>query len=505
MRISRRDLLGAAGVGAAALTATGTKVSAAPKTRSGRTLIRGADVLTMDPKTGELAGTDVLIVDGKIVEIGKSLSAADAEVIDAADMILMPGMVNGNTHLWLTVDAGSMVKLDYKGYLGYVDWKSRILPTLTPEDHYLSCLIGGLQAIDSGVTSVLDSPHGQYTMEQGLAAAEGARDSGVGGWCAFQLGVDVDYKAGDTVSRSAANSRYINFSREPHYAIAKAIRDKIFSDSSAPLQYGIAASIRWGQPMKYVEAEIARCRQTGAKLIEFVLGLKPVGALAPEGHLGTRGCGVADLYEAGLLGPDLHITHGTSYTDDELKMLADAGVMTCATAMGEINYSMKGLGVPNHGRARAAGIAAGVGMDVPNAVPQDWFEHIRTAYWSLYLTPEGRAVAEDYKSADSLDFMTGLGARAIRLGDVTGTISVGKRADLVLLRTDRFGFAMQGSLADRVANFAALQDIDSVWVMGMARKRKGKIIGHDLTLLKKRLAEAQARFRPLAATVKLVS
>ena len=61
------------------------------------------------------------------------------------------------------------------------------------------------------------------------------------------------------------------------------------------------------------------------------------------------------------------------------------------------------------------------------------------------------------------------------MGDVTGTISVGKRADLVLLRTDRIGFAMLGSLADRVLNFGSLADIDSVWVAGRARKRLATI------------------------------
>ena len=89
----------------------------------------------------------------------------------------------------------------------------------------------------------------------------------------------------------------------------------------------------------------------------------------------------------------------------------------------------------------------------------------------------------------------------MRRGDVTGTITVGKRADLVLLRTDRIGFAMQGTLADRVLNFGSLTDIDSVWVAGTARKRNGQMIGVDWTELKSQVVEAQKRIGPLAASI----
>jgi cytosine/adenosine deaminase-related metal-dependent hydrolase len=89
----------------------------------------------------------------------------------------------------------------------------------------------------------------------------------------------------------------------------------------------------------------------------------------------------------------------------------------------------------------------------------------------------------------------------MRLGDMTGTISVGKRADLVLLRTDRIGFTMLGSLADRVLNFASLADVDSVWVAGQARKRNGQMIGVNWGDLKSQVAEAQKRIGPLAASI----
>lgn len=457
----------------------------------------------MDPKLGELPGTDVLIDGGKIAAIGKDLAAADADEIAADNMILMPGMVNGNTHLWLTVDAGAVVKTDYSEWLGFSDWKKRIICHLRPEDHYLSCLIGGLQSVDAGVTTVVDSPHAQYTPEQAEAACRGAIDSGVGGWCAFQLGVNVDYGPGDVIHRSEADRKYISLPNETHWSIAKMLQETVFTDSSAPLQFSLAAAALPGLDMAGVKAQFERIRATGVQCIEAGIVFRPRTA-PPPGTFMSRGSGIYDLHDAGLLGPDLHITHGAELDDAELALMLDHGVMTCSTVMGEIMYIAGGHGASIHGRAREAGIAAGIGTDVPLSVTQDYFEHVRAALWGLYIEPASRKIVTRYTPTDALDFATRLGARAVGLGDVTGTITVGKRADLVLLRTDRIGFAMRGGLADRVVTFGALQDIDSVWVMGRLRKRHGKMIGVDWADLKGKLAQAQARFIPLAERMRIV-
>ena len=141
---------------------------------------------------------------------------------------------------------------------------------------------------------------------------------------------------------------------------------------------------------------------------------------------------------------------------------------------------------------------------MPLALTGDYFEHVRSSLWSHYLEEEGRQIVQNYRSQDTLDFVTALGAKAIRLGDETGSISVGKRADLVLLNTDRIGFGAMGGLADRVVTFANTSDIDSVWIAGQARKRHGEMLGVDWVSLKARLHEAQERVEEKAATVNWV-
>lgn len=487
-------------VGAAIPNIASGRVSAVSK-ETRKTLIRNADLITMDPVLGEMVKTDVLIDGGKIIAIDSGITAADAEVIDADGMILMPGMVDGHRHVWQGIESGNLVKTEPRKYATYQTSKKKIMVCLTAEDHHFAAYLGGLQALDSGVTSLLDYAHIQWSEDRAVASARGLMESGIAGWFGFQMSHTPTYGPGDTVPMAQAEAEQGALADEEHFRIAETLKNTVFTDDTAPLRLGLCLSNgAFGAPLAKVKAELDRMRGLGVGLIA-AHSHRPEQPF-PAGHFGARGSGIADLRDAGLLGPDLHFSHGNGLTDDELQMLAETGGMLCSSAMGEFPYKARGLPGPVHGRARAAGVAAGIGIDVGVAVTQDYFEHIRAAFWSLYLEPEGARLATDYTSFDTLDFATRLGARAIRLGDETGTISVGKRADLVLLNTDRFGFGMLGSLADRVANFAQLPDVDSVWVAGRAVKRNGVMPGVDWDALKSRMRSIQARIDAQMETIK---
>jgi len=464
------------------------------------TLIKGADVLTMDAKLGSMTQTDVLIEGGKIAAIGKDLAVEGAEMIDAKGMILMPGMIDGHRHMWHNVDSGGRVKTEPRGYMGYHRWRTAAHIAMTPEDHHFGCYLGGVTAIDSGVTTLMDYAHGQHTMEKAEAAARGTKESGVSGWFTYQLGLDPNQKPGDTIPPAAVQLQGARATPE-NFAIAEKLMKDHFSDSSAAMQFGLAPATGNGQPLADIKEEWTKVRSYGLKMLGG--HLHKLAKPAPEGYMGYRDSGIRDLYDAGLLGPDYHISHGNALTAEELQLFRDTGAMICATAMGEFPYMMQSnRGPAVHGRARAAGVAVGIGIDVSASLTLDFFEHARAAFWSLFLSPEGTKIATEYKSEDTLDFATALGAKALRLGDVTGSITVGKRADLILLSTRRIGFATRGSLADRVLNYATQGDIDSVWVVGKLRKQGGKMIGIDWDKMKAQQISIQERIAPIAATVK---
>lgn len=499
MKLTRKEFLrlGAAGAALAVAgrpAAAQDPVTAAPKASGGPVLIRGADLLTMDRKLGELPQTDVLVADGKIAAIGKDLQAGDAEVIEATGMILMPGMVDGHRHCWQTVEAGQIVK-GSKLYRQY-DRENNLKYGLcfSAEDMYFANYIGGIVCLDTGVTNVLDHMHATNGDEMEDAAAKGLKDSGVGGYFCYQMRQSPRYGPGDTYSLAQARADRDGPPDERHYRQAVALRDRYFSDSSAPLRFGVGLTGSVGtQPVEQAAEEFRRCRELGAAILTQHMNQRFPEPQPPILR------GIRDLHEAGLLGPDYHISHGNHVTNDELALMKAAGSKVCSTTMGEFTYDAPTL----HGRALAAGVATGIGLDAAIAMLPDYFEHVRAAFWSLYKTEEGADQANNFTSADVLDFATLGGAHAIGLGDVTGSITVGKRADLVLLRTDRIGFAMMGTLADRVLNFAAAEDIDSVWAVGRAVKRDGAMIGIDWAAARRRTTEIQDRVFSLAATINL--
>src|SRR5471032_286247 len=119
-------------------------------------LIKGAQIVTMDEKLGDFASADILIENGAIAAVGPSLSASDAQTIDAANMIALPGIIDAHTCLWQTVLRGSVPDLWSGAY------NSRLLPLrrgFSTEDNYNSAYIGAFEALSYGTTTVVDYCH----------------------------------------------------------------------------------------------------------------------------------------------------------------------------------------------------------------------------------------------------------------------------------------------------------------------------------------------------------
>src|SRR5262245_48376681 len=70
--------------------------------RRGEFVIRNGFVLTMDAGVGDIPGGSVHVRNGEIVAVGRDVNAPGAEVIDATDMIVLPGLVETHWHMWNT-------------------------------------------------------------------------------------------------------------------------------------------------------------------------------------------------------------------------------------------------------------------------------------------------------------------------------------------------------------------------------------------------------------------
>jgi cytosine/adenosine deaminase-related metal-dependent hydrolase len=450
---------------------------ALPKSKAaGKTLIRNVDVLTMQEDHSEIRGIDVLLAEGRIAAIANAIPQADADVIDGSGRILMPGFIDGVRCNWMSLDTGRFLKMNQGAREIYGGYIPNLAKAMTAEECYLSDYLGGVEALNSGYTAMVN--YGRWgPFEQVEPACAGVKASGIGGlYC-----------------HAVTDPASVILPGEAEFEVAERIRDTHFHEGG-DMQFGLAMPLNWGPTYAEFRSFYERARRLHPKLL--LMFHHNQGGTGPRPQAMPRLSpdtvrSVADLRDCGVLGPDMQLVHGNALTDEELKFLAAAGVTFSSAVLSEFTYPEDITSI--YARAHAAGASASIGFDVPLGQSRDPFEMVRAAFVSLFKTPESRKLAEMQRSDDALVWLTREAARCARMGDQAGTVTVGKRADVILLNTDRIGFPAIGTLADRVASFALLSDIDSVWVAGMPRKRDGKMVGIDMAALKAKVVAHQHR------------
>ena len=206
MRVARRAVL--SGLAAAAALPSLVRPAAA-RTRPGgrKILIRGGYVATLDKNLGELSSADVLIDGTTIAAIGRNLPAADAQVIDAARKLVLPGLIDTHRHTWETVTRSLISEGDLAVYI------KLMFGTLglhyRPQDVYIGNLLGAVGALNSGITTMLDWSHIMNSPAHADAAIRGLADSGMRAVFAYGSSAVPGSDAGDAVERRAADIKRV--------------------------------------------------------------------------------------------------------------------------------------------------------------------------------------------------------------------------------------------------------------------------------------------------------
>src|SRR5215210_4143617 len=177
-----------------------------------RILIKGGTVITVDPSLGDLFPTgDVLDEGNRIVEVGHSIDAGDAQVIDATDCLVLPGLVDTHRHTWQSLFRN--IASDWTLAHYFTGLHGTMSALYRPEDTYAGNLLGTLEALDSGITTLLDWSHNLNTPDHSDAAVDALFDSGArvifahgGGFQHWQPPSDLPHPADDV--RRLRNARF---------------------------------------------------------------------------------------------------------------------------------------------------------------------------------------------------------------------------------------------------------------------------------------------------------
>jgi cytosine/adenosine deaminase-related metal-dependent hydrolase len=417
---------------------------------SRKTLIRGGIVYSVDPAIGNLPRGDVLIEDDKIVAVAPELSIDDAQVIDATNTIVMPGLIDTHRHLWQS----SIRQIAADWTLGqYVEnMLGRYGPTFRPQDVEIANLLGALEALNAGITTVMDWSHIMNTPDHADAAVSALTESGIR--AVFGYGDPAspprDWYADDF--RRVATTYFP--SDDQRVTLAMASLGPEFSN------------------LEETKADPALAREVGV-LTSIHLGVGLLGAMRA----------ITVMNDKALLGPDLVFVHCNTCTDEELGLIKESGGHVSISPRIEMQM---GHGYPATGRLIEAGIQPSLSVDVVSGVGGSIFAEMRGTLEAERGRQNAAALAREERTSrltlttrDVVEMATIGGARALGLEDKVGSLTPGKLADVILLRVDRPNLSLVNNLSAAIT-LCDSENVDCVFVSGAMVKAGGELLGRDM-------------------------
>ena len=421
-----------------------------------RTLLKDGCVLSLDRKVGNFHRADVLVDGSRIAAVGPDLRAGNAEVIDCSDAIVMPGFVDTHRHVWESLFRNlgdrAPIRAGDPGALSL-----EIGPAYRPEDVHAGNLVGLLGAIDAGITTLLDWSHVQVTPEHTDSAIAAHRESGIRSVFAY----GAPWWGDRNPIQADALRRVVS----THFATA----DQLLTLALAPPGPEFAS-------METTKADWSLARELGARISVHV----GVGDHGRQGKL-------AEMARVGLLGADTTYVSCATLSDEEIGMIADSGGSFSLSASAGM---MMGYGMPPIQQLIDRQISPSLSVDAESNVPTDMFTQMRAvisiqhaSLFDLKLAGKG-GVPNLLTTRRILEYATIEGARANGLGDITGSLTPGKQADLIVLRSDTPNIYPINDPIGAVVWGMDTSNVDSVFVAGRALKQGGELVGVDMSRIR---------------------
>ncbi len=411
-----------------------------------RTLFKGGTVVTMDANVPNLVNGDVQVEGTRISAIGPNLQAEDAEVIDATGTIVMPGLINAHHHAWLGVMRRLMPDVDdLFAYIGVV--AETLGAHYRPLDMFLSTKLTAVASLDAGITTIIDACHNSRSPEHTDAALDALA----------QTGIRALHMAGPAMDKKASSA---------HFPASLARLASNWNNSGSRVRVGLFGqlNLEWWKVARDLNMSI---------LTEFIGDL---AKLSPE------------FAGKGVLGPHNIFNHCTRVPQETWKLLADAGVNITVNPRSDALFGFDDETFA-YQQAVDHGLMPALGIDLDTAFGSDMFGEMHALFGQQrcamrYRRFRGEAdVPAPISVEQVLQAATVNGARAAGLEGQIGTLTPGKQADIIMVRTDGVAVFPVTNAVGTIVQAVERSDVDTVMVVGELRKRGGQLIGVDLDKL----------------------
>jgi 5-methylthioadenosine/S-adenosylhomocysteine deaminase len=459
--ITRRQLLAGAGAGAAALLLERDPIQAqAPPAKA--IVFTHTTVVTVDAVHDDVA----LAVEGdKIAAIGSTDATLkqypNADVYDGRGKALFPGLINCHAHLAATLERG--FNEDF-GFPNSARLSVRPGSLLQGSEGTLMATIGALEAIRTGTTTLVENT-GNIARNATALADTGLR------WVFAESVRDSENVAGPMSPEGLAKSEAPTFSPKLRDEGMQRISD-LFSRWHGAKQGRIS-----------VFPAAALAETSSPELLQAVHAFAEKHDLGYTIHLSQSRAEVdfmkrhhgmsppAFLAKHGFLGPRLFAAHCRYVDDADIALLGKSGTIVSHQAAMAANRGV----IPPIARLRAAGCPIATGTDNNT---NDVFEVMRVALLTERISRNDPFPGTRPQPEDVLEDATLGGARATRQ-KLVGSLDVGKKADLLVLDTQRAHLVPAGRIVSAWIHNGQASDIESVMVDGQFVMRTRKVLTMD--------------------------
>ena len=443
-RWNRREVLGgvlAAGAlsGAPLRRSLGQQPAGTMSERS-ELLIRNAYVLTMDAAVGDIAGGDVHVRGGAIAAVGRGVTAPGAQIVDGTGMLVLPGFVETQWNIWtalLRILAGDRQEH------GYFPTSRTVGTFYSAEDMYAAGRLAAAEAINGGITFVHDWCHNVRGPDYAEAALRALSESGIR--ARFSYGSPT--AASNDASIDLRDLRRLSDGWRDH------ANGGLLTLGLAWRGAASAATLR--------DYEVAK-----------ELGL-PISVHA--NNFESSAGGIQQLADRGLLSPGMQVIHAVWCTPEEIRALAANQVNVSVSPYSELRI---GFGMPIAVKLVAAGVTVGLSVDTTTLSGNADMFAIMKAIQNI---ENGRAKNEfELTARRVLELATIDGARSMGVGDRVGSLTPGKRADVIMVDTRALNLAVLTEPAHLLVEAAQPANVDTVIIDGRIVKRGGRLTSLDV-------------------------
>lgn len=443
-----------------------------------RTLIKSAAVITMDYAIGDLSAGDVLVEGSRIVDVRPSIDlgsgATETDIVDGNGRIVIPGLINAHMHTWQTGLRGYAANWTLLEYFRRMH--AGLATVFRPEDIYIATLVGALNQINCGTTTLVDWCHNNPTPDHTDAAVRGLIESGIRA-AFFHGSPKPEPKPGEPHFSEIPHPR-----REVERLLAGPLADR---DGLVTLGLAILGP-------HYSTLDVAMHDFRLARELKLIASMHQGGGPAK-----TPG-GWEKLIEADLVGANVNIVHGNDLPDELLDRMIDLGVSFSVTPENEM---IQGHGFPITGRLLKHGVRPTIGIDLESVLAGDLFSAARVAL-SMQRALDN---AETRKASgtipatttipvrEALRWITTEGARMLGREDQIGSLTPGKLADLVIINATDLNLVPVHDPVATVVMQTSLANVEAVMIGGAWKKRNGRLLIDALETKKQLLAQSGRR------------